>query len=163
MNPRKRRCVYVIGALANPMVPEIANRLDREGYEAFADWYSPGEEADLKWQAYEYKRGRTYREAINGYHARHVFEFDKFHLDRCDAGVLVLPAGKSGHLELGYLVGKNKRTFVLFDQEPRKFDVMYRFVDVVVFSVGELVVALKHVTWPRNTKPRPIAAYQSGL
>ena len=58
-------------------------------------------------------------------------------------GVLVMPAGKSGHMELGYLAGIKTPVYVLFDKEPERYDIMYRFADDVVFSVEELVEVLK--------------------
>lgn len=134
--------IYIIGALKNPAIPEIANKLSAEGHTTFADWYSPGPEADQCWQAYERTRGRGYREAVYGPHSVHAFEFDKHYLDACDAAVMVMPAGKSGHLELGYAAGKGKRTFVLFDGEPDRFDLMYLLAERVVFSVEELIEEL---------------------
>ena len=47
-------------------------------------------------------------EALAGCAAGRVFNFDKSHLDRCDAAVLALPGGKSAHLELGHMTGKWK-------------------------------------------------------
>lgn len=119
--------VYVIGSLRNPQIPVIAAKLRIAGYDAFDDWYAAGPEADDHWQAYENARGHTLAEALRGYAARNVYAFDKANLDRCDMAVLVMPAGKSGHLELGYAAGRGKRTFVLLDQEPKRFDVMYQF------------------------------------
>lgn len=127
--------VYLIGSLRNPSVVRVANRLDSlRRYEVFADWHAAGEIADDSWQLYEKTRGRTYGEALNGYAARHVFQFDKHHLDTSGIATLVMPAGKSGHLELGYMVGRGKETHVLFDQEPERWDVMYQFANKVFFS-----------------------------
>ena len=109
--------VYLIGSLRNPAIPELGNLLRKQGFEAFDDWYSAGFEADDQWQKYENLRGRSYKEALQGHAAKHVFAFDKFHLDRCDAAVLVMPAGRSGHLELGYFAGTGKPGYVLFDKE----------------------------------------------
>jgi hypothetical protein len=57
-----------------------------------------------------------------------------------------MPAGKSGHLELGYAIGSGKRGFVCFDQEPDRWDVMYRFAiqsgGDVCFSYNRLVEVL---------------------
>lgn len=128
-----------MGSMRNTKVPEVAAALRAIGWDAFDDWYSPGPETDDKWQEYEKLRGRTYREALYGYHARDVFEFDKKHLDRCDVGVLVLPAGKSAHIELGYLVGSGKRAYILLDGEPERFDLMYQFATAVCTSVDELL------------------------
>lgn len=135
--------VYCIGSLKNPLIPEVANRLRQAGYDAFDDWWSSSEDCDDWWQAHEKQRGRSYREAINGYHAWNVFRFDKLHLDRCDAGVLIMPAGRSGHAEFGYLAGQNKPVFVLWLAEPEKFDVMHLFSTQLCFSVEELLSALK--------------------
>lgn len=131
--------VYVIGSLRNLAIPDVAQSLRIHGHEVFDDWWSSSEDCDDWWQAHERRRGRAYKEAIYGYHARHVFEFDKFHLDRAEAGVMVMPAGRSGHLELGYLIGQHKPGFILFDQEPERFDIMHLFATAICFSVEELV------------------------
>ncbi len=137
------RSIYVIGSMRNPRVQEVAKLLREAGFEVFDDWISPGPEADDKWQEYERARGRTYKEALAGYHARHVYELDKLHLDRCDAAVLVLPAGKSAHMELGYLRGRDKPVYVLMDGEPEKYDIMYLLASGVCMSDEELLEALK--------------------
>lgn len=138
--PGKR--VYVIGALKNPNVVCVANAIEKEHHEVFADWYSPGPEADEFWRQYEHSRGRSYRDAISGPHAKNVFEFDKKWLDWATDVVLVLPAGRSGHLELGYAIGSGKRGYVLFEGEPERWDVMYAFAERVVFNLEELLEAL---------------------
>ena len=77
--------VNVIGSLRNPAVPELSARLRAEGYEVFDDWYAAGPEADDYWQKYEQARGRSYREALDGHAANHVFDYDTYHLSTCDA------------------------------------------------------------------------------
>lgn len=136
--------VYVIGSLRNEEVPLVGNALRDAGYEAFDDWHGGGPEADDKWREYEQVRRRSYAEALYGEAARNIFEFDKRHLDQSDAAVLVMPAGKSAHLEVGYMVGQGKRTYVLFDGVPDRWDVMYLFCTKVVFSVDELLTELKN-------------------
>lgn len=134
--------VYLIGSLRNPAIPLLAIKLRAAGYEVFDDWFSPGPEADQFWQDYERQRGRNYKEALHGHHATEVFEFDQRHLDACDVGVLVMPAGKSGHLELGYLAGLGRDCYVLFEEEPDRYDIMYNFATDVFFSDEELIEAL---------------------
>jgi hypothetical protein len=67
-------------------------------------------------------------------------------MGRCDTVVLCMPAGKSGHLEFGYCCGTGKRGFILFDQEPERYDVMYRFAiesgGDVCFNLNQLVEGL---------------------
>lgn len=130
--------LYIIGSLRNPRIPEIAKALRTGGFDVFDDWFAAGPEADDYWQRYETQRGRDYREALQGRAANNVFQFDKGNLERCDGALLVLPAGKSGHLELGYMAGLGKWTGVLFEDEPERWDVMYQFVNQVFLNQGEL-------------------------
>jgi len=146
------KVVYLVGSLRNPAIPEIGNQLREAGYEVFDDWFAGGEIADNAWRDYEKARGHTYTEALKGYAAKHVFDFDKHHLDRADIAVLVLPAGKSAHLELGYMAGKGKKTYVLFDGTPERYDVMYQFATGVATSVEELIVEMT-----QEEKPRTVA------
>ena len=114
------KLIYLIGSLRNPEVPHIGNQLREKGFEVFDDWFAGGKIADDEWQAYELVKGSSYRTALRGFAARHVFEFDLFHLNRANLGLLVMPAGKSGHLELGYLMGQGKPGYVLFPEDFQK-------------------------------------------
>jgi hypothetical protein len=137
--------IYLIGSLRNPAVPELAIELRQNGFDVFDDWYSAGERADDCWQAYENLRGRGYKDALKGFSAQVIFHFDKIHLDRADAVVLLLPAGKSGHLELGYAIGSGKKGYILFDKTPERYDVMYNFATDVFFEKDELIRSLNQL------------------
>lgn len=139
--------LYLIGSLRNEGIPGIAKqiRAEVEGLEVFDDWYAAGPEADDYWKIYERDRGRDYETAITGYAARHVFNFDKHHLDTSDAAILVLPAGKSGHLELGYMAGRGYRTYILLDEEDIRWDVMYQFAGVVTSNLQEIINDIKRI------------------
>jgi hypothetical protein len=133
------KSIYLIGSLRNPVVPEIGRTLRAAGYDAFDDWFSAGPIADDCLQEYENSRGHTYDEALAGYAAQHIVAFDRKHLDRCDIGLLVMPAGKSGHLELGYMTGQGKPTFVLFDKTPERYDIMYALTGGIYFNMDSLL------------------------
>lgn len=130
--------IYLIGSLRNLEIPNVAKRLRNYGFDVFDDWWSASPDADDWWQEHERGKGKTYAEALAGPHAECVFDFDFKHISRSDIGVLVLPAGKSGHLELGYMIGTGKPGYILFDQEPERYDVMYKFAKGVFFNVDEL-------------------------
>ena len=150
--------IYLIGSLRNAKVNETASKLRDAGHEVFDDWYSAGPEADDYWQKYEQARGHNYKEALAGYAANHVFEFDKHHLDTNDMAILVLPAGKSGHLELGYMIGTGKPGYILFDDTmPDRWDVMYLFATGVFFDVDSLVVEIDK----DNAVHKKITAFRS--
>ena len=130
--------IYVIGSLRSQEVQLVGKALRDIGWIAFDDWHGAGPEADDYWQKYEINRGRSYREALAGHVANHNFYFDKEHLDSSDAGILVLPAGKSAHLELGYLIGQGKPGYILMSGEPERYDLMYKFATGIFFSIEEM-------------------------
>lgn len=135
--------IYLIGSLRNPRIPRIANLLRHAGLDVFADWFGAGETADDRWRDYEQSQGRTYCEALRGPAAQNVFRFDKRHLEMSDAVVLVAPAGKSAHLELGWALGQGKPGYVLLDGEPERWDVMYGFCTAVFDNTDDLIKELK--------------------
>lgn len=131
------RNIYLIGSLRNPQIPIIAQQLREDGHEVFDDWYAAGPQADDRWRDYEIARGHSFLQALRGHAARHVFAFDREHLQRCDTAILILPAGKSGHLELGIALGQGKSGFVLVD-DPERWDVMYQFATGVFDNLETL-------------------------
>lgn len=138
------RKVYIIGSLRENIAPDLACFLrETMQCEVFDDWHSAGNEADDKWKSYEQYRGRDYVSALKGHAAQNVFNFDKKHIDESTDVILTLPSGKSGHLELGYCVGKGKRTYILLQEgEDPRWDVMYNFADHVVETREELLEKL---------------------
>jgi hypothetical protein len=85
--------------------------------------------------AENYLRMIGHPRAVEGYHS------DIDALLESDTVVLVLPCGRSAHLELGIAVGAGKRTAILLTEtlEP---ELMYKAVDFMTTSVGELLVWL---------------------
>jgi nucleoside 2-deoxyribosyltransferase len=135
--------VYVIGSLRNPAIPLVAFNLRAQGLEVFDDWYAAGPKADDHWKSYEQGRGRNFIQALQGRAATNVFRFDKANLDRCDAAVLVLPAGKSGHMELGYFLGCGKPGYILLDSDADRWDVMYKFATGVYWDAAVIAEKIK--------------------
>ena len=140
--------VYLIGSLRQPVVQDIAEELrDEFDFEVFDDWAAAGPEADDMWQNYETRRGRRFVEALQGHAAKHVFEYDYKHLSEADIVILVLPAGRSAHLELGWAIGRGKKAYVLLPiGYGDRWDVMYRFADGVFEEMFDLKEAIREAT-----------------
>lgn len=140
--------IYLIGSLRNPNLPVLGNALrKRTGHEIFDDWYSAGPNADDCWRDYEQAKGLDLKGALAGHAAQHVFKFDRSHLDDSDAAVLMWPAGKSGHLELGYIIGQGKPGFILTDGEPERYDVMLNFATGIYTNKEDLILELRKGGW----------------
>lgn len=67
-----------------------------------------------------------------------TFDRDFAALHAADTVVLVLPCGRSAHLELGWATGAGKRTAVLLD-DPCIPELMYRAVDCLTRTTEELL------------------------
>jgi hypothetical protein len=139
------KSIYLIGALKNWEVVNLANELTAEGFDVFCDWITPGPDADTFLLKYAKQRGWSYKQALESHAAKHVFEFDKSHLDRCDIAIAVAPFGKSAMLELGYHLGKGKKGYIYFETEPERFDVMFQFASDIFFDKSKMIEALKAI------------------
>lgn len=144
-NNKQNRMIYIIGSLRNKNIPIIANKLrkDIKDCEVFDSWFAPGPEADDFLRDYCKGKGFNYKQTLRDYAAQHVFQFDKGHIDRATDVIVVMPAGKSAHLELGYSIGRGKRGYILFDSEPERVDVMHNFATDVFTNYNDLLEELK--------------------
>ncbi len=148
MNTKK---VYLIGSLRNDKIRGYANDIRACGFDVFDDWHAAGERADEHWMEYERARGRTYLDALQGHTVKHAFHYDLAHLDSADIGVLIMPAGKSAHLELGYLLGQDKPGYIYMPDEPERWDMMVLFADQVFMDWPKLLVELRSHSGTANT------------
>ncbi len=85
----------------------------------------------------------TYLKALQ--HPNAVAGFDRDYTALCKATctILVLPAGNSAHLELGYAIGECQRTAILMPQgEDIRPDLMYKLADLITDDVMQLLTWL---------------------
>lgn len=80
----------------------------------------------------EYLRMVEHPRAIEG------FEADFAAMCKADTFVMVLPCGKSAHLELGWAIGAGKRTAILLE-DPVEPELMYRCADYLAPNVQALL------------------------
>jgi len=86
----------------------------------------------------DWERADEYLRMIEHPRALDGFTADFGAMQRADAIVMLLPCGKSAHLELGWAAGAGKRTAILLEN-PVEPELMYRMVDRMVQTVDELV------------------------
>ena len=132
--------IYIIGSLSGTRVEEVANRLRVEGNDVFDEWRAA--QGDY-WADYAVRRKMPFREALAMDFTETAFQFDLRHLKQADIGVLVMPAGRSAGLELGWMLGQGKRGYILYDGEPERPDLMAKLATGVFFSVEELINELR--------------------
>lgn len=146
--------LYVASSWRNEYQPAIVAALRTEGHEVYDFRHPPGGEhlgfswadVDPEWASWTADR---YVQALDHPIAAAGFESDFGAMQDADGGVLVLPSGRSAHLEAGYFVGAGKPLWVLLD--PFEFragaghsvvELMYRMATGIFTTVDELVDAL---------------------
>lgn len=143
--PRNRWDVFISGSLRHSRVIEVTQALADAGLSVFSDWRATAPDADDHWKAYEQARGRDYTTALASPAARNVVNFDRTNLENSNSLVLVYPAGRSAHMELGYALGLSKPGFVLLDADADndRWDVMLGMATGVYRDMEELVKAIR--------------------
>lgn len=138
--------IYVASSWRNERQPEVVKRLQTEGFTVY-DFRAPvpGDQGfhwsdiDPAWKTWT---PLQFRGALDHPIACQGFYKDQDAMRRSDACVLVLPCGRSAHLEAGWFVGAGKPLHILLsDGEP---ELMYRFATTISTRLGELVVALTY-------------------
>jgi hypothetical protein len=137
--------IYVASSWRNQKQPGVVRALRTAGHEVY-DFRNPApglsgfawSEIDGGWQQWS---PTQFRQALKHPIAREGFRRDREALESCDACVLVLPCGRSAHLEAGYAAARGADTFVL-TEEPCEPELMYRLMSGIVCSVEELLAGI---------------------
>lgn len=143
--------IYVASSWRNPHQPIVVTTLLLAGHQVY-DFRNPrpGDHGfawssiDPDWLRWSPER---FRECLDHPVAQAGFANDMDALRSCDACVLVLPCGRSAHLELGWAAGAGKRTVVLFTG-PDEPELMYRMLHKVCVNLDEVLAALEEVPLP---------------
>lgn len=137
--------IYVASSWRNPTQPAVVEALREAGHDVY-DFRQPTKddrgfhwsEIDPEWEQWSPEQ---FRSALLHPLAVHGFVTDMQALMRADAVVLVMPCGRSAHLEFGFGKGHGKRTAILLsDGEP---ELMYCMADALCFGLSELVDSFK--------------------
>jgi hypothetical protein len=90
---------------------------------------------DPLWKAWDPAR---YVQCLQDPIADAGFALDMNALAECDACLLVLPCGRSAHLELGYACGAGKQT-AIWIPEPCEPELMYKMVGCLCLSADAVI------------------------
>ena len=133
--------LYVASSWRNDRHPSVVAALRQSGHEVY-DFRNPMEcdngfhwsEIDPEWREWtpeEFRRG------LSDPIARRGFETDWKAMQRADACVLVMPCGRSAHLEAGWFVGAGRPLLILLsDGEP---ELMYAMASRIYVTLDEMV------------------------
>lgn len=139
------RRVYVASSWRNIYQPHVCEELKAWGHHIY-DFRNPPNKAGFHWRDVEEDWQNwnmpKYRELLtSSEHAAHGYVADLRGLEWCDTCLLVLPCGRSAHIEAGYAKGRGK-CLIIFIPEPIEPDLMYLMADSICLSMEEVLKEL---------------------
>lgn len=134
--------IYLASSWRNKFQPSIVSRLRRDGFDVY-DFRNPPKSSRFQswglvsknWQSWT---KQDYLQALKHPIAVEAYYSDFNAMKQADVCVLLLPSGRSAHVEAGYMKGKGKPVYVLDLDENPATELMYKIFDGIFLSYGDL-------------------------
>lgn len=137
--------IYLASSWRNPQQPRLVELLRQNGHWVY-DFRNPPHSTGFKWSDIGLElpcSAADYRNALLSHpRAAQGFNADFSAMRQADTGPLVLPSGRSAHLELGWMAGAGKRTLIL-TQDGEEPELMALLADKICISVEEVLAELR--------------------
>ena len=141
------RKIYLASSWRNPLQSMAVKFLRAYGHEVY-DFKNPPNglkngfrwsDIDPEWRTWD---DVEYRMALKHPLAQTGFMSDFEGMKWADTGILLLPCGRSAHLELGWMAGAGKKT-IIWTRDGEEPELMNLLADVICVSEGEILTALR--------------------
>lgn len=138
------RRIYLASSWRNRQQPSVLSILRAAGHKVY-DFRNPApDNTGFQWRnAGDVSSPEPYLETLKTDIAAQGFQLDKNAMDWADTCVLLLPCGRSAHLEAGYMAGAGKRVYVLLSPEQFEPELMYLLCSGITTDIHELLMMLK--------------------
>jgi hypothetical protein len=120
------RKIYLASSWRNDRQPHMVAALRAEGYEVY-DFKNPApDKAGFAWKdAGDVSNIANYLETLKHPVAQAGFKSDFEAMQWADTFVLLLPCGRSAHLEMGWATGRGLDTHIVLSQDQFEPELMY--------------------------------------
>lgn len=137
---RPGRRIYVASSWRNPIQPIVVTMLRTLGHEVY-DFRNPRpgddgfhwSEVDPEWKGWE---PAAFRDCLSHPTAQAGFASDFDAMQWADTFVLVLPCGRSAHLEAGWAIGAGKPTCIILHRVGFEPELMYLLAAEIVTDIA---------------------------
>lgn len=142
----RQRKIYLASSWRNEMQPQMVRLLRSVGHDTY-DFRHPApgnfgfhwSEVDCGWQQWT---TQGYIEGLNHPVAVEGFANDFHAMSWADTCVLLLPCGRSAHIEAGWMKGAGKDLFIVLDPDEVVPELMYKMADGIFADLNELTERL---------------------
>jgi hypothetical protein len=140
------RKIYVASSWRNQYQPEVVKLCTSLGHEVYDFRNPPGGDKGFGWEQINenWKQWTTseYVQALNTPLAEEGFNSDFDGMKWADTCILVLPSGRSAHIEAGWMSGQGKDVIV-YSPEVMEPELMYKVLHGIIDSKSNLEKLLK--------------------
>lgn len=141
--------IYIASSWKNQeKVLSLAKRLEAEGFEVDAFCRSTDNRYSFHWSELVDNEDELANydaiQFLSDPRTQRAFKEDNRWLDWSDTVIMLMPCGKSSHLEAGYKKGQGKRLYIYGEFPKGEFEVMYGFADGL-FRSEELELLIKEL------------------
>ena len=134
--------LYVASSWRCARQPAVVAALRAAGHEVY-DFRNPPARAGFGWEEIDggWKSWSPVAFLLALLHplAEAGFASDFEAMQWADGCVLVLPCGKSAHLEAGWFAGAGKRLFILLDVMRAEPELMYKMATTIRLTIGDIL------------------------
>ena len=138
------RKIYLASSWRNEYFDEVLEELRQEGHEVFSFKSNEGRGFGFDPKFAEWDTGHFLNVGMLHPDAQEAFDNDFNAMKWANTGVLLLPCGRSAHLEAGWLIGTGRPTSVYIPpgtkNEP---ELMYKMFDHIFTSLESVKIWLK--------------------
>jgi nucleoside 2-deoxyribosyltransferase len=121
-------------------VYDFRSAISTEGQKLAFDW----KQIDPDWERWDIEKYLSALECNEL--ARNAFESDLRGMEEADICLLILPCGKSSHLEAGYMKGMGKDLYI-YMPELERAELTYKLANLIYKNLDQLISDLKE--WAR--------------
>ncbi len=137
--------IYLASSWRNPDQPSAVQKLRAHGHTVY-DFRNPPHSTGFAWHDVDLPPippAKVYRDALFKHpRAAQGFMADFRAMRWADVGLLLLPSGRSAHLEIGWMSGAGKRTIVL-TKDGEEPELMALLCDYICVDINEVLTLLK--------------------
>ena len=141
--------IYTASSWKNKYYSAIVEELQASGHEVYDfrkaistkgsgvafNW----EQIDPNWESWtpeQFEAGLNHKLAVN------AFESDYYGMLNAEACVLILPCGKSAHIEAGFMKGMGKKLYLVMPEKDRP-ELTYSIANGIFSNVKQLLEVIK--------------------
>ena len=152
-----KKKIYIASSWRNQHHNSVVRACRALGHEVY-DFKNPPNKSGFGWEqldgGWKNWTPEQYLDMLGHPIADDGFNADMNGLRWCDTCILLLPCGRSAHIEAGYCLGAGKKTAVFVSNEKFEPDLMYKMCQLITHKIEDIYTWLGDVNELPSTESK---------